>query len=173
MYAEWNIQSFFVQRGILLNIQGRQHDICTKPITCPACGIHHLSLPILTEEQQGKTGRITLFDNWEKNSKQNKTTKPCPTPPPPKQKHAIILDVQFKDFWMLIFSRVCNLKLLKYGCHQLQLQEAETSAEQIISTHTARRKRGTFHTNFFMVATACEAWQKTCQKWEQIQSSRS
>lgn len=38
---------------VLLIIQGRQCDICTKPITCPACGIHHLA--ILTQGQQGKT----------------------------------------------------------------------------------------------------------------------
>lgn len=145
-------------------MQGRQSEICTKPSTCPVCGIHHLA--IVTQGQQVKTGRITFFYNWEKNSRQNKTTKKKTTP-----KHAIILDVQFKT--KNIFSRMWYLKLLKYGCHQQQLQEARTSAEQIISTYTARRKRGTFHTKFSMVATACQAWRKTWQKQAQIQFSRS
>lgn len=119
-----NIQSFFVQRAVILIIQGRQCDICTKLITCPACGIHHLA--ILKQGQQGENGRIMFYNNFvqqlRKKLQKNKITNP-PQARPPKQKHAI-LDAQFKDFWMLIFSRVCHLKLFKYGCHQQQLQEA-------------------------------------------------
>lgn len=130
-------------------------------------------LPCLWNSSSCYCHTRTTGENWKNNfflqlrkklqTKQNHKKNPL--------KHAIILDVQFKT--KNIFSRMWHLKLLKYGCHQQQLQEARTSAEQIISTYTARRKRGTFHTKFFMVATACQAWQKTWQKQAQIQFSRS
>lgn len=132
-------------------IRGRQCELRTKPSTCPVCGIYHLGT--LTWRQPGKTGLITLFYNWESKQKKKKY-----------QKHVITPDVQLKTP-NSIFQRMCHLKLCKYSCHQQQLQEARTSAEQVISTHAAKRKRGTSCTKLFRWPQHAEpsrrlSWQK-------------